>query len=85
MARVNVEGVRKPFHDLRKSLEKDWLDQHGIHACRWLGNSPSVAITHYHQTSRADAGRVTGVNDPVADYQQAMARLVDNVKNLART
>jgi integrase len=85
MARANVEGVHKPFHDLRKSLEKDWLDQHGIHACRWLGNSPSVAITHYHQTSRADAGRVTGVNDPVADYQQAMARLVDNVKNLART
>jgi integrase len=51
----------KPFHSLRKSLETDWLAVHPLPlVCGWLGNSPAVALKHYHRSDTADAlARVT--------------------------
>ena len=50
---------RKPFHSLRASCERDWLDNPDLNimtACYWMGHSPTVAARHYvRPTPRAYA------------------------------
>lgn len=56
-------GVTKPMHTLRKSLESDWLAKYPIaDVAAWLGNSPTVAMKHYHQTVGETMRSVTGKN-----------------------
>ena len=38
------------FHNLRSSAQTEWAEQYPLASvCRWLGNSPAVAATHYLQ------------------------------------
>jgi hypothetical protein len=48
----------KGLHNLRSSCETDLLKTHPIHVVTtWIGNSPSVALRHYAQTTDADFER----------------------------
>jgi hypothetical protein len=62
MRRAGFEW-QKPMHTLRKSLESDWLAKYPIaDVAAWLGNSPAVAMKHYHQTVGETMRSVTGKN-----------------------
>jgi integrase len=57
---ATVAPYDKPLHTLRKSLETDWIDQHEIaDVCQWLGNSPAVALKHYHRARPESFARVS--------------------------
>lgn len=62
LAAAGVAAYSKPFHTLRKNLETEWLNQYPLPAvCKWLGNSPAVAMAHYHRADAASAlSQVTG-------------------------
>jgi integrase len=76
---AGVEGVGKPFHDMRKSLETDWLDEYGFRAPAMLGNSPTVAVTFYHQLSERDLLGIAGLADPTAERRAASQRLAEAI------
>ena len=45
----------KPFQNLRANALTDLAEQHPIHVvCRWLGNSPDVAMRHYLLIKKKD-------------------------------
>ena len=55
---AGVPPYAKVFHDLRKNLESEWLNdpRYPLPAvCGWLGNSPDVAMKHYHRRGEAAA------------------------------
>jgi integrase len=57
--RAGVTPWSKPFQNLRLSCETDWMDTDSIAlACKWSGNSPEVAISHYHLVRDSDYARV---------------------------
>lgn len=58
----------KPYHTLRKSCETDWLASHPIaDVAKWLGNSPAVAMAHYHKSTEAAMGKVSSPQPANAD------------------
>jgi integrase len=58
-------------HTLRKSCETDWLASHPIaDVAKWLGNSPAVAMRHYHQSTDAAMAKVSR---PAADAARIAA------------
>ena len=55
---AGVPPYAKVFHDLRKNLESEWLNdpRYPLPAvCGWLGNSADVAMKHYHRRGEAAA------------------------------
>jgi integrase len=47
---AGVEPWCKPWVNLRSTRETELLDRHPVHAvCKWIGNSPAVAMRHYAQ------------------------------------
>lgn len=57
--RAGVEPWPKPLQNLRLSCETDWLDSDGVAlACKWSGNTPEVAMKHYHLVREKDYQRV---------------------------
>jgi integrase len=82
VAALKKAGIEtaKPLHDLRKSLETDWLRQHPMAlVCQWLGNSPTVAMRHYFKHAESDLGLVTGLGDPLKSLRDDMERLTSAV------
>lgn len=56
-----IEPYRKPFHGLRASCERDWMDEHPIMTvCYWMGHSPAVAAKHYVRPTPAAYAKATG-------------------------
>ena len=54
--RAGVEVYPKIFHNLRSSCETEY-ERAGVKPtvyCRWLGNSPQVAVRHYVQYGEED-------------------------------
>ena len=48
--RAGVKEWPKPFHNLRSTRETELANEYPIHVvCKWLGNSPNVAMKHYLQ------------------------------------
>jgi len=46
--RAGLEPWQKTFQNLRASLETEWMDKYGLRrACKWIGNTPAVAMKHY--------------------------------------
>ena len=55
IARAGLTPWAKPFHNLRASCETDLVREHPLHVVTaWLGNTPSVATTHYLQVLNLD-------------------------------
>lgn len=66
---AGLPAYSKPFHTLRKNLETEWLEAHPLPTvCKWLGNSPAVAMKHYHRADTASTlARVTTPAGPGND------------------
>ncbi len=63
-AAAGLEPWAKPMHTMRKNRETDWLATYPVmDVCQWMGNSPSVAFKHYHQTHADTMARVTGAEN----------------------
>jgi integrase len=53
--RAGVESWPKLLQNLRLSCETDWMDSDGLAlACKWSGNTPEVALKHYHLVRETD-------------------------------
>jgi integrase len=63
IAAAGIGAYSKPMHSLRKSLESQWLSEGRpiLDVCRWLGNSPAIAIHHYSQPSPQSVAAITGL------------------------
>ncbi len=56
--RAGLEPWPKPWHNMRASLQSELMRQYDLStACRWLGNSPTVAARHYAVSTDTDAFR----------------------------
>jgi integrase len=73
VTRAGFEPWEKTFVNLRSSLETELLDQgHSLKAvCKWLGNSPAVAMKHYAQVRKEDYRRAAGMPDEKAAQKAA--------------
>lgn len=59
--RAGLTAWPKPFHNLRSSCETDLVREHPLHVVTaWLGNTPSVATTHYLQVLDLDFQKALG-------------------------
>ncbi len=48
--RAGVKPSPKPFHNLRSTRETELANEYPIHVvCKWIGNSPTIAMKHYLQ------------------------------------
>jgi integrase len=53
--RAGLTPWPRPFHNMRASFETDLMRNHPIHVvCKWLGNTPAVAMRHYLQVTETD-------------------------------
>jgi len=71
--RAGLTPWPKLFQNLRSSRETELTERFPVHvACKWIGNSPKVAATHYLQTTEAHFERATAevVQDQVHDRVQ---------------
>lgn len=65
--RAGVERWPKLWHNLRASRETELLKAFPAHvACRWIGNSPAVALEHYALVRDEDFDLATGRTPAVA-------------------
>lgn len=63
-----------PFHDLRRSLETDWLGRYPVtEVAKMLGHSPEVAQRFYNQVTDRTIGLITGAEE---DAQAAELRVL---------
>ena len=52
--------MAEALHNMRASLETDLMADHPIHVvCKWVGNTPKVALGHYLQTLDSDFDKAT--------------------------
>lgn len=59
--KAGVDRWPKLWHNLRASRETELLAAFPAHvACRWIGNSPAVALEHYALVQDEDFDRATG-------------------------
>lgn len=77
--KAGLEVYAKPLHTLRKNLENEWLNVEPLPTvCKWLGNSPAVAMKHYHKGNWAEAmARVTAPasKDRIKELEAKLAKL----------
>lgn len=67
--RAGVQEWPKPFHNLRSTRETELANQYPIHVvCKWLGNSPNVAMKHYLQMT--DEHFEKALKNPTGKAQQ---------------
>ena len=54
--RAGLEPWPKPWHNMRASRQSELMAEYSLStACRWLGNSPTVAARHYAMSVDQDA------------------------------
>lgn len=59
--RAGVNPWPKMLQNLRLSCETDWMDSASLAlACKWSGNTPDVALKHYHLVREVDYFRASG-------------------------
>ena len=81
--RAGVEPYPKLLQNLRLSCETDWMDSDGIAlACKWSGNTPEVAMKHYHLVRESDYKRVA---DRGAEYSAERCKSEGNRTETAQT
>lgn len=65
--RAGLTRWPRVFQNLRASCETDLMAAHPIHVvCRWLGNSPTVALKHYVQVLENDVASACGAESGAA-------------------
>lgn len=75
--RAGVEPWPKPFQNCRSTRETELFRQTNGNikaVCSWIGNSPAVALEHYHQLLEADmqeAARAEVMADAEAETEKA--------------
>ena len=58
LKRAGIQPWPKLFQNLRASRQTELVESYPVHTvCKWLGNSPAVALRHYLQTPAADFER----------------------------
>ena len=61
IARAGLAPWEKTFHNMRASCETDLVREHPLHVVTaWLGNTPSVATTHYLHVLDLDFQKAIG-------------------------
>ncbi|MEM1354336.1 MAG: site-specific integrase [Planctomycetota bacterium] len=71
----------KPFHDLRKSCEADWLKSLPIaDVARIMGHDPKIALEHYHQLSASTIRRIA--SGQASDAEREIAELRAKIAEL---
>ena len=59
--RAGIEPWPKLWHNLRATRQTELLDDYPAHvACRWIGNTPAVAIKHYAMVKKEAFDQATG-------------------------
>ena len=82
MRRARLEPWPKLFHALRASAQTDLASRFPLASvCRWLGNTPAVAATHYLQPRDDDFTRAGGVQAFTADTPEHPASVPASAVN----
>lgn len=65
--RLGLDMPARFWQNSRATRESELMDQHGIvRACKWIGNSPEVAMRHYAIVRSVDFDRASGLGKDVA-------------------
>lgn len=63
--RAGMTPWPKPFHNMRASRQSELMAEYDLStACRWLGNSPTVAAQHYAMATDSDGAFRRAVGEP---------------------
>ncbi|MAE60962.1 MAG: hypothetical protein CMJ49_06345 [Planctomycetaceae bacterium] len=77
IGRAGLELWPKPFQNLRSTRETELAESYPMHVvCKWIGNSRSVAVTHYLQLTDEHFDHAVQGADPKA-AQNAAQKLHD--------
>jgi integrase len=89
IARAGAKPWPRLFHNLRASRETELMREYDLTTvCKWIGNSPAVAATHYATSIDLDGDfrRAAGLGGQAQQKEQQTAQLhADSDKSQART
>lgn len=70
--RAGLTPWPRPFQNLRASRETELMDEHKIHVvCKWIGNTPAVAMKHYLQIRESDFEKATNATQNATQHMTA--------------
>lgn len=73
IVRAGLTPWPKPFHNMRASRQSELMAAYDLAtACRWLGNSPTIAAQHYAMSTDNDGAFRKAVGEPCSALQNAL-------------